>query len=729
MPVYDTGLQTWIKPWCYGGGDPGPIRPVSGWTGGVNCSPVGLPYSVSFSQDVTFTSHAGVKFVNITTGETAGAVASSTVSPARTIQYTMTWVTAPVSGDVVEFQYTAAQGNYQDADSNAMADQTQQLSNCADAPVFTGNIANQNVNALAAFNLDVSSEFGGTPTSYSLGGTWPAGFSISAAGVITWTGPVENKVYSNLTVSAHRAGFPDAVSNTFTLTVATTAIVFSGPVPDQTFIVNQAYSHDYSQYFSGTIESYSLGGTWPAGFSIDNAGVVTGTSTAEASYPGLTVTASNTLPDSAISNTFSGTASTQVQPDALLAAPDGSNKMQMVVTGTGPGTSTHTATIYAKDYLNVYRPFGANKPVWEGGRYVDEDNVFSDGGPTEMPYLKYQPAATNSLVESRTFLASAWNSANVTKTANLTGLDGTTNTGWRLDDTGASKEYMQSGGVGSGGAKITAKWWIGKDTDTARFPVFYQSNASVDERRVMLNTQTGAHATPSDGTAFDAIEVVDDGDYWIVLATVDSITEPNRIGLNPAYTDAWGGAVNNALTGGIDCYQIESHSDKTIDEVRGLGPIFTGASAASTDQIIYKADGNEGVNTATWYAEYMPLSDPADSSIPMHHIVNGSGGTPTNGGLIMRVESNRITHNPSFASVTWAVDTMHKVGAVSHAGENKGVANVNGTYGSENVANSNNRDGLILYPNAGAVYRIRNIRRYDNATFQDGKDIIDGLMI
>ena len=203
---------------------------------------------------------------------------------------------------------------------------------------------------------------------------------------ITSTSGVNEPYTVRLTIS-DGTNNPVATRNYVHSHTDTTQLAFTGNIANMTFIVDTPFSQDVSGEWNIAADSYQLLGSWPPGFSISNAGVITGTATAEGSYPGLSVRAIKSGDPNADSNTFSGTASTQVQPDALLAAPDGSNKMQMVVTGTGPGTATHTATIYAKDYLNVYRPFGANKPVWEGGRYVDEDNVFSDGGPTEMPYL------------------------------------------------------------------------------------------------------------------------------------------------------------------------------------------------------------------------------------------------------------------------------------------------------------------------------------------------------
>ena len=59
--------------------------------------------------------------------------------------------------------------------------------------------------------------------------------------------------------------------------------------------------------------------------------------------------------------------------------PDSSTyEMLGVSTGTGDLTTTHTSTIYAQDHEGVYRGFGANEPVWEGGRVVTNLLMYSE---------------------------------------------------------------------------------------------------------------------------------------------------------------------------------------------------------------------------------------------------------------------------------------------------------------------------------------------------------------
>jgi len=91
-------------------------------------------HTIRFSKPVTFTSHAGVSFVNVTTTETASLVTSLTSSLNSTIEYDVTWAVDPVVGDVVTFNYSA--GNYVDEDGEAMEDVTTQLTNCLGSAVL-----------------------------------------------------------------------------------------------------------------------------------------------------------------------------------------------------------------------------------------------------------------------------------------------------------------------------------------------------------------------------------------------------------------------------------------------------------------------------------------------------------------------------------------------------------------------------------------------------------------
>lgn len=91
------------------------------------------------------------------------------------------------------------------------------------APTFSGpNIdAISGTEAVALSSLDVSARFSDAESSlaFSVVGTWPAGVTVSSAGVISGT-PTTAGTYAGLQVRATDAGSLTADSNAFTITVA-----------------------------------------------------------------------------------------------------------------------------------------------------------------------------------------------------------------------------------------------------------------------------------------------------------------------------------------------------------------------------------------------------------------------------------------------------------------------------------------------------------------------------
>lgn len=113
--------------WCVDGGTFN-LKAIAGWTDGINCDGSGFT-SVRFNSQVTFTSHAGVSFHNITTGAQIIAPSSTTVSPASDIHYSLAWAVDPVAGDVIEWRYDGT-GTYVDDSAVPLVAGTLTLINC-----------------------------------------------------------------------------------------------------------------------------------------------------------------------------------------------------------------------------------------------------------------------------------------------------------------------------------------------------------------------------------------------------------------------------------------------------------------------------------------------------------------------------------------------------------------------------------------------------------------------
>jgi hypothetical protein len=272
------------------------------------------------------------------------------------------------AADYTNLQFQAGNANG-DTLSNAFTVQVVEGASLQ-PPVFIGPDLGGAIDVGVPLSEDLRLRFSGDTANYTnTGNALPSGLSLDPSGIITGT-PDTSGIYTGLQFTATNAAGSDT-TNTFTFTVWED-IVFAGPdIGPLTFTVNTPFSLDVSGTFTGTVESYSLGGTWPPGFAIDNSGVITGTATVEASYTGLSVTASNTKPDSAVSNTFNGDAQEDTGPAFWALTPDETTyEMLGVKTGTGDLTTTHTSSLYAPDYNGTYRPYGANDAVWSGCRLV-----------------------------------------------------------------------------------------------------------------------------------------------------------------------------------------------------------------------------------------------------------------------------------------------------------------------------------------------------------------------
>ena len=164
-------------------GSGGRIRPLGGWTGDTNCiNPSDTLVTVKFSADVYFSDNSatGVVITNTTTGEVATGVshAATTVSPAQTIVYDVTWVTPPAPDDIIKFEYSGTY--YKDIDGIPVSDLSKNINNCRSLPLFAGTISDiSGIEGIAITPIPLDPYFstGGTITTYTLQNN-PAWMSI-----------------------------------------------------------------------------------------------------------------------------------------------------------------------------------------------------------------------------------------------------------------------------------------------------------------------------------------------------------------------------------------------------------------------------------------------------------------------------------------------------------------------------------------------------------------------
>lgn len=384
------------------------------------------------------------------------------------------------------------------------------------------------------------------------------------------------------------------------------------------------------------------------------------------------------------------------------------------------------------------------------------NNVVTEGlgAPlAELPYLKYQPAATNSLTYSRDMSNAAWQKLGATAAYTQTGLDGSPNSASLLTDTGAAYGEVKQLGVAIVADAVTMVFYVQKDLDETRFPEFSISlNGTVFA--VQFNTRTGAY-TFRTGGGTGLAEVVDCGDWWklLVYCPRASSTSLNII-IMPAISDVFGSTNINAA-GSFVIGNVELHLNKTIAQVRGLGPIFTTTAAVTTNSTALSFDGsNHNPLEAAWYQEWV-----VDGMITNNHLVGWERyvtagaddatlkmfmvmvGANTAG--VQSPSSRYLNQSDTTSNVTHSTDATARLlghqGVVYSAGVQKITLrwkDANGVHDLEALdfksTLDDNTKPLVL-ANRGTAWTpgavlIRNLRRYGIASYQEGKDILDTLM-
>lgn len=143
------------------------------------------------------------------------------------------------------------------------------------------------------------------------------------------------------------------------------AVVFTGPIPDQASTTIDALTINFGTYFSEFPDSYSDNGTLPTGLTLNTAtGAVTGTPTAPATYSGIIITGTNTT-GSDSSGTFEWVISTKIIPvitgvfrdwdtNAVAASVTGINVSISETLGGTPITADATFNTAADGSFTVY---------------------------------------------------------------------------------------------------------------------------------------------------------------------------------------------------------------------------------------------------------------------------------------------------------------------------------------------------------------------------------------
>lgn len=263
-----------------------------------------------------------------------------------------------------------------------------------------------------------------------IGGYTTGGYGWRAAQVVwliafnkiltaTEIADIHNSLGANNQISLIEAGAPPAVD----------PVTFTGPVSNQTALMNQAFSLDLTSYFSGTETPFTysqLTGTLPAGLSLSSGGVISGTPTALGTSTDISVRATDTELNTADTNTFSITVNefNPNNPPTFV----GPNIADISVTQSETLTSINVATRFSDSDALTYSPIGS----WPTGITVSSAGLIN--GSTLVAagtYSNLKVRATDTAaqtVDSNLF--------SIIVSEQTTGLDGTITTEPLKNNTG-----------------------------------------------------------------------------------------------------------------------------------------------------------------------------------------------------------------------------------------------------------------------------------------------------
>lgn len=418
--------------------------------------------------------------------------------------------------------------------------------------------------------------------------------------------------------------------------------------------------------------------------------------------------------------------------------------------GAGQGASGPTLAFYAfGDYQGSFQPdviIGTGN-VTEGNTstryYPDENGVFQAYGSGEVGQMYYggewwavgQPALTNLCDYATDLTAGGWNGVNGgNAAADRTGLRGDANGGCTVNDpnSGAVSQVRWELTPYSATA-YTLVVAIEKDPSATVMPEIKlsESGATCDER-LCINPITG-EAGQTVGTG--NWQVIDAGSCW--MAYLQATPDTTGTGFRAALFGA-AKAVGDT-TANVDSSQTGSTGilyvglfEEPITSCVGASPIFTsGATGTVNASDMSFDDANHSDTSGVYYCEFTSLHSEASANSGTGSSVltydSGSGQLLEYRPDLARLRSADGS-NPLVLDGTYAAGVTIKATVVYGDGQlRNGMDGVLGTEGSYDGDWKDGGNGIrVLRSRTNEVggvsvpYLIRNIRRYDIASYAEG---------
>jgi hypothetical protein len=636
-------------------------------------------------------------------------------------------------------------------------------------------------------SIDFSGRFGGTPTGYELVGNWPAGLSINSSGVVSGSATVAG-YYPGLRVKATNDSIISAQTNTFAMTVskfAALAAAFDGEMkgvevgtggltathtadlyaPDaegiyRAFAANEPVWAGGRVVVNRILQSQQFDTTW----TLFNASLNQGVTDPDGGLTAATLTATGAtgrLRQSRFTQPIgvsvwsiwirrrTGTGTVRIAANIPVdITSEVTTDWKRFAISQDPSVENVNIDVFADvsgDEIDVafaqYEVFDAGTvdpapseyvptttaPVTKAFANANGNTVASNvvteavGAPlAEVPYLQYYPAAQNDCEYSND-LTQGW-TGTFTATLDEVGLTGEPNTASTLTST--APNHAREGKTSPTGQSNVGVLYVKQGGGDSVSAALYIGIGGAETSIVSFNPQTGGYISNS-GTALVAYEIISlDNDWFKVLIETNAATGTVYNFEIQASTTA---APATIIVG-----NAEIHFNKTLAEVRGLGPIFTEASAVATDVVEYSFDiANATADQHVWYMEENPSFNTGETNATntglFHYFSTGTRPLYYTNSFAIILRLTGVTNGPATVA-----NTPRNIAWYYQSPENEQDMNVDGAYQSAAGYTLTTLGTEITVSNSGnktaAADKFRNIQRYDAATIAESKTLIDSLM-
>lgn len=377
-------------------------------------------------------------------------------------------------------------------------------------------------------------------------------------------------------------------------------------------------------------------------------------------------------------------------------------EMLGIKTGIGVLTVGSGSVRYVRDNAGVFQAIAAGEIAWAGARYSGGVAYADDGAGNplaEVPWLSVNPAATNAQIRSNDLADAEWTATNVAVgDQDEIGIDGGSASACTLTATDANGTVIANA-IAAASATHATKWYLKRETGTGTIEL------------TLDNGSTWQDITSELDSSFNGIAV-----------DQAALTNP-QVGIR-IVTDTDAVIVGNA----------EEYSDRLIAEVRGLPPIFTEGTAASTqaDGITASLDNHDNLRGA-YFFEWRPGY--ANQSHSTNQGIVSCRGNPISI-LYDTVIDGAVATNDSTAvagkTLTWSADDILKCGVIYDADVGAMRLCVNGDWSSPDPT-AYDGDYILgslinLFYGNDFPNEMRGLQRYDLA-YDAAKAKIDELMI